>query len=539
MELESYRRRRPEESVLYKGIQENLATFLETASHRSGGQGLPTYVKQEFERYLDCGILANGFARVHCAGCGHDEVVAFSCRGRGFCPSCMGRRMADTAAFLVDRVFPQVPIRQWVLSFPWQLRLSLARDPALLTRAITIFIQEVFRHYERELIYAQDDLEPGEWRHRRSLRTENEVVGGAVTAVQRFGSSLNLNVHLHTLALDGIYWKEPDSGRIRFFEAPAPTQEALQEVVHRVAIRVTKLLIRKGVLSQGSREEGGTFVIGLEDPTALDRVQGASIREFVGLSNKAKRVEVKGRRKNTPWVSGGKPFTAEEDGYTIHAGVALDGRESRDGSGREKLERVCRYLLRPAFAEGRLTRRPDGKFEYELRKPRWDGGTSVVLEPLELMEKLAALVPGPRAHLVRYHGVLGPSHEWRGAVVPPVEEEEKESEACRRRREIEPEEEDEGDLPERGSRRRKRKPADPSAREGGGSLRMDWAARIRRSLKLDALSCPQCGGRMKVISTITEPGLVRRILRSMGLSTEIPSRAPPRSSLSGDFELAQ
>jgi hypothetical protein len=230
VEVESYRRRRPEETVLYKVVRENLATFLEVADLRSGGKGLPAYVRQEFERYLDCGILANGFARVRCADCGHDEVVAFSCRGRGFCPSCMGRRMADTAAYLVDRVLPQVPIRQWVLSFPWQVRLHLARDSRLLTRAITVFMEEVFRHYEREFIYAQEDLEPGKWRRRRSLRSAQEVAGGAVTAVQRFGSSLNLNVHLHTLALDGVYWREPQTSKIRFFEAAPPTPEALQEV---------------------------------------------------------------------------------------------------------------------------------------------------------------------------------------------------------------------------------------------------------------------------------------------------------------------
>ena len=78
MDIREYRRRRPEESLLYQVVQENLSTFLELASHRSGSKGLPTYVRQEFERYLDCGILANGFARVHCSECGYDGAVAFS-----------------------------------------------------------------------------------------------------------------------------------------------------------------------------------------------------------------------------------------------------------------------------------------------------------------------------------------------------------------------------------------------------------------------------------------------------------------------------
>jgi hypothetical protein len=72
--------------------------------------------------HLECGILAQGFARVRCGGCGHDFLIAFSCKGRSVCPSCNTRRMAETAAHLVDQVFPQVPVRQWVLSLPKRLR---------------------------------------------------------------------------------------------------------------------------------------------------------------------------------------------------------------------------------------------------------------------------------------------------------------------------------------------------------------------------------------------------------------------------------
>jgi hypothetical protein len=63
----------------------HLQTFLARADERIG-PGLPAFVRRELYRYLDCGILANGFARVHCATCGRDELVAFSCKGRGFCP---------------------------------------------------------------------------------------------------------------------------------------------------------------------------------------------------------------------------------------------------------------------------------------------------------------------------------------------------------------------------------------------------------------------------------------------------------------------
>jgi len=72
---------------------------------------LPRFVEQEFREFLSCGCLASGFARFHCDACGLDRLVPFSCKGRGFCPSCGGRRMAEPAAHLVDRVFSDVAIR--------------------------------------------------------------------------------------------------------------------------------------------------------------------------------------------------------------------------------------------------------------------------------------------------------------------------------------------------------------------------------------------------------------------------------------------
>ena len=78
--------------------------------------------------YLSCGVLACGFLRLQCESCGKDRLLPLSCKGRSVCPSCGGRRMVDTAAHLVDRVFPRVPVRQWVLSLPFALRYRLAYD---------------------------------------------------------------------------------------------------------------------------------------------------------------------------------------------------------------------------------------------------------------------------------------------------------------------------------------------------------------------------------------------------------------------------
>ena len=115
-----YRRREPEKEPLYQVLAGHLETFLQqagTAEHR-----LPLHVEKEMRAYLECGILAYGFVRARCEDCGAGRAVAFSCKKRGFCPSCSGRRMADTAARLVDEVLPRVPVRQWVLSFPYEIR---------------------------------------------------------------------------------------------------------------------------------------------------------------------------------------------------------------------------------------------------------------------------------------------------------------------------------------------------------------------------------------------------------------------------------
>ena len=126
-----YKRHCPEKTLLYQIVQENLLTFYQQME-REYENGLPDFVKKEFEEFLKCGVLAHGFLRVQCESCYHEKLVAFSCKRRGFCPSCGARRMAESAAHLVDQVFPRKPLRQWVLSFPFQLRFLLARDPKVI-----------------------------------------------------------------------------------------------------------------------------------------------------------------------------------------------------------------------------------------------------------------------------------------------------------------------------------------------------------------------------------------------------------------------
>jgi hypothetical protein len=224
-----YDRRRPEASVLYGVVQAELETFLTRAQARE--RPVPRFVERELRGFLGCGILAHGFVRVHCDQCGLDRVVAFSCKGRGFFPSCGGRRMAETAAHLVERVLPHVPVRQWVLSLPFALRYRLAYDAALTSAVLELFVRAVFASL------------------RRRARRQRGVVrgqGGAVTFVQRFGDALNLNVHFHSLVLDGVYAAGPD-GMPRFHLLPPPEDAEVSRVAADVARRLAGLLERRGL----------------------------------------------------------------------------------------------------------------------------------------------------------------------------------------------------------------------------------------------------------------------------------------------------
>ena len=85
---------------------------------------------------------------------------------------------------------------------------------------------------------------------------------------------------------------------------------------------------------------------------------------------------------------------------------------------RKELEQLCRYITRPAIANERLQRNRAGQVVLQLKSPYKDGTTHIVMEPLEFMERLAALVPRPRLHLIRFHGVLAPNAKLRSKIVP-------------------------------------------------------------------------------------------------------------------------
>ena len=166
---------------------------------------MPAFVVRALRGYLDCGLLERGFCRLKCADCGEELAVAFSCKDREFCPSCVGRRMNDTAAHLVDRVLPDVPVRQWVLSLPRAIRVLCAFRPEAQSVALRAFIRTVFAY------------------HRRRARRAGHADGrcGAITVIQRYGSACELNLHFHSVVVDGVYVDEARG--VGFRPLPPPT----------------------------------------------------------------------------------------------------------------------------------------------------------------------------------------------------------------------------------------------------------------------------------------------------------------------------
>jgi hypothetical protein len=250
-----YAHHRPETTLLYQLIEAHYPAFADQmAAH---GTPLPAYVEREFDEYLKCGRLEHGFLRVRCETCHAEHLVAFSCKRRGFCASCGARRMAESAALLVDEVFPEQPVRQWVLSFPYPLRFLFASRAAIMGRVLGIVYRVIATHLIKKAGFS-----------RKAAHT------GAVTLIQCFGGALNLKIHFHMLFLDGVYVERPD-GSVRFRCVKAPSGAELTQLAHTIAQRVGRFLERQGLLE---RDAENSYLAGeAVEAGPMDQLLGHSI----------------------------------------------------------------------------------------------------------------------------------------------------------------------------------------------------------------------------------------------------------------------
>jgi len=212
-------------------VREHLEPLLAKVREERG-KDLPRYVEQELRRYLRCGLLCHGFARLACPVCREEILVAYACKCRGACPSCSARRMCGTAANLVEHVLPHVPVRQWFLTVPDEVRRVLALRPEALTAENRIFVEEIARWQKGRAVAG--GIEAGE--------------AGSVTFVQRFDATLGSFAHFHVLVPDGVFVRE--DGGLAFHEGPAPSREDIGAIAERVEKRMTRWLKRRGLLDE-------------------------------------------------------------------------------------------------------------------------------------------------------------------------------------------------------------------------------------------------------------------------------------------------
>jgi hypothetical protein len=189
-------------------------------------------------------------------------------------------------------------------------------------------------------------------------------------------------------------------------------------------------------------------------------------------------------------------LVANNSGFSLHAGVASKAQE------REKLEKICRYIARPALSEERLSTNVRGEIIYRLKKPWSDGTLAVKFTPMEFMERLAALIPRPKIHLTRYHGVLAPHYKFRKQIVPADSKAKTDS------------------LKSMASNDKKSHAKKPN--------RIPWAKLLKRVFDIDITFCPKCRGKVRIISAIEDLAVISKILNHLGLPPTPPRLHPAR-----------
>jgi hypothetical protein len=434
-------------------------------------------------------LLARGFARVRCPQCGFERLVAFSCKGR-LCPSCVGRRMADIAAYLVDELLPEAPYRQWVLTFPFVLRFRLAVDRALFSNLLGVFLRTVFA-----------------WQRRRgrALGIRGGETG-AVSFVQRFGGAMNINPHIHSLLPDGLFVPgQQDSNELTFVPLPEPTTADIEALTLRIARRLTAAVERQCSDDSETQAVLERTAAALRDAlaTAVEPPLPKLGLELLGLD---------------PTSFDAPLLCAKIAGFSLHAARLVPAHD------RDALEKLCRYGLRAPLSQERLSLREDGRVVYHLRRP-WPnaaGATCLVLGPAEFLRRLAALVPAPYTNLVRYHGVFAGRSRWRARLpLPPGKDAD---EAAEPRSPPEPEADNRPDPASLETPAASQTPPLDSSTRRRRSL--PWAKLLLRVFFLDALTCPRCTTPMLVLSLISDPQVVRKILLHLGLPADLPPLAP-------------
>src|SRR5712691_3717987 len=320
-----------------------------------------------------------------------------------------------------------------------------------------------------------------------------KVQPGSVTFIQRFGSAMNLNLHFHCVFLEGVYVDRTEASlKPRFVQGEPPTDTAIAAVVQKISRRVIRKLRHLGYLEAGGDAAVATGYDPLvDDAPALARTLAASVTQRVAfgerMGQQVRRIGAGfGHEGEAPTLTG--PHCASVQGFSLHAHTHIPAHR------RDQLECLIRYTARGAVSLERLEQDAKGDLVYTFTHPWSDGTTGIRLSPLELLEKLTALVPLPRVHLVRYGGCLAPHSYLRGVIRPTLRQQGLDGEEAQ--------------------------PSTPY---------WPWARLLGRVFGLDMATCPFCRrGALRIIAVITQESVITRILRHLQLASVPPPIAPTR-----------
>ncbi len=303
------------------------------------------------------------------------ELVAFSCGSRGFCPSCLGRRMCQGSLNLLTYVLPAVPLRQWVLTLPFELRAPLAYERNLMGAVARIFADSVMGWYRRRLAAGVP-----------------EARGGAVTVIQRSSSDMKLNPHLHVILVNGVYVASPD-GMPNFRALPRLATDEVGDVLQIARLRILRYLARRGVVrllpetlemdawEAGRLRRPRTIVGGNGNPPRVPMSDDELAERDPVLAQLA-AAAVSGLPPAGPELrcrpvvqlartdgAGPTPMGAlvvQELGFNLHA-ASIAGAEDQPAR-----QRLLRYVLRPRFAARQGATHPPA------RQPRAPGPEAAI-----------------------------------------------------------------------------------------------------------------------------------------------------------------
>jgi len=401
-----YRARHPERTVLYRVLLHHFDKFLvvyENRFEREYGYFRPI-VKEVVERYLDCGNPKCGFARIRCPDCAEERLVMFSCRTRGFCPSCHAKRVEEWGEWMRETLLWDVPHRQIVFTIPKRLRVFFKIDRRLLGSLCRCALRALNLYFE--------------------MATGSALRPGVIAVLQTFGDRINLHVHFHFL------------------------------------------------VTEGGVDEAGIFhkLPGIDD-ARLGEIFGREVLAFLV-----------GRQMLSPeWAE--RILSWPHTGFNVHSLVRAKTKP--------EAERVGKYMLRPILALERLTLLDgEGKVGYR----HGDDAELETMDYLEFIARVTSHIPDKGQVMVRYYGLYANAH--RGKV-------RKASLAPSPLRIVEEE---------------------PRRLHAKG-----WAEMIRKVYEVDPMVCPKCGGAMKVVSFLTEPAVVDRIIDHLKL-TFVAEKPPPQAA---------